>query len=808
MAEQHLDAGEGADLALEIAHLLFIDVVGYSKLLVNEQIELMQELNRIVRGTDSFRDAEANEKLIRLPTGDGMVLLFFRNPEQPVRCALQISEALRDHPEIQLRMGIHSGPVNQVVDVNDQINMAGAGINIGQRVMDCGDAGHILLSKHIAEDLSHYRHWQPHLYDLGECEVKHGVRLHLVNLHKDGLGNATSPEKLRHRKRWKQVSHVGVNPVNAPHWSNSLLIGTLLLSALALVISFSIFFRRGANTPDGSVPALPIEKGIAVLPFQNLSDDNANAYLAGGIQDDLLVNLSKIGDLKVISRTSVQQYKDKPQNVREIGQALGVTDVLEGSVRRVGDRVRVTVQLINTANDEHIWAEDYDRDATDVFALQTDLALQIASILQTKLSPNDKVRLEERPTKNGEAYLIYLQAQDGLTRAESNYGLEQIAQLYEKAIQLDPTFALAFARLSDVECTIYQATGNHASLQKARAAANEAIRLRPSLPEAHLALGYLSYRGDGDYELALKELAIAKTGLPNDPDIFLVIGSIERRQGKWAQSTAHLEKATSVNPKNAFLWANLGINYQSVHNFSAAAKAFDRGIEADRSFFVNQCLRARLDIVWKGDTRAMERLLIENRESPDPEGKVTLARFQLKRFQRKFDEAIGILSKSTVDSFSEWSVGLIFPKQFLLAEVYGRINERAKAHLCLEESRQMLENAVRESPLDASRHALLGQIYAGLGRTDEAIREGKRAVELLPESKDALDGPVMTLIMAQIYAMVGHLDSALPLLEHSLATPGGITVSLLKLDPSWDMLRSDPRFQKVIKSFSLKETKL
>jgi tetratricopeptide (TPR) repeat protein len=331
--------------------------------------------------------------------------------------------------------------------------------------------------------------------------------------------------------------------------------------------------------------------------------------------------------------------------------------------------------------------------------------------------------------------------------------------------------------------------------------------LQPTLPEAHLALGYLYYRDGGDYERALRELAIAKVGLPNDPDIFLVTGSIERRQGKWAQSTADLEKAASVNPKNASLWTNLAINYQSVHNFPAAAKAFERGVEADRTF-VNQCLRARLDIDWKGDTGSMERLLIENREHPDPEGRVTLARFQLKRFQRKYEEAIEVLSKSTFDSFSEWSVGLVFPRQILLADVYRRANEQAKARLCLEEARQVLENAVRESPLDASRHALLGQTYAGLGRTDDAIREGKRAVELLPESKDALDGPVMTLILAQIYTIVGDLDSAIPLLEHSIATPAGITVPLLKLDPNWDPLRSDPRFEKIITSFSLREGEL
>ena len=279
MAEQRLDSGQTTDLALEIAHLLFIDVVGYSKLLVNEQIELMQELNRIVRGTECFRDAEASEKLIRLPTGDGMVLLFFRSPEQPAHCAIQISEALRDHPEIQLRMGIHSGPVNQVVDVNDQINMAGAGINIGQRVMDCGDAGHILLSKHIAEDLAHYRHWQPHLYDLGECEVKHGVRLHLVNLHKDGLGNQAIPGKLKRAKRWMRTTGAAAQAEIPSRWPKFLGVIALLLSGAALIVSFSILLRRGVLTAPGNPPTLVSEKSIAVLPFQNLSSERKTPTL-------------------------------------------------------------------------------------------------------------------------------------------------------------------------------------------------------------------------------------------------------------------------------------------------------------------------------------------------------------------------------------------------------------------------------------------------------------------------------------------------------------------------------------------------
>ena len=300
MSEQGTSAGDKTDLEFEIAHLLLLDVVGYSKLLVNEQIELMQQLNRIVRETESFRRAEASRKLIRLPTGDGMALVFFRSPEEPVRCALQISEALRDRPQIQLRMGIHSGPVNQVVDVNDQINVAGAAINIAQRVMDCADAGHILLSKHVAEDLAQYQKWRPYLKDLGECEVKHGLRLHIFSLYKDGLGNSARPQKL------DSAPQVNANP-----WPRLLLIVTLLLAALAVVVSFSILLRREimgrGRSAESSVP----EKSVAVLPFENRSEEKANAYFADGIQDEILTRLSKIADLKVISRTSTRALQKR-----------------------------------------------------------------------------------------------------------------------------------------------------------------------------------------------------------------------------------------------------------------------------------------------------------------------------------------------------------------------------------------------------------------------------------------------------------------------------------------------------------------
>src|SRR2546430_732217 len=325
-----------SDLEFEIAHLLSIDVAGYSKLSNNEQIELLQELNQIVRSTECFRVAEASGKLNRVPTGDGMALLFFRSPEEPVRCALEISGALRDHPHIRLRMGVHSGPVNRITDVNDKTNFAGSGINVAQRVLDCGDAGHILLSAHLAEDLAQYRHWQPYLHDLGECEVKHGLRLHLFNLYKDGLGNPQVPAKLR-RGRRKHASRVSVRPISAPRWPRIALPVALLVSTVALVISSLIFFHRATPTttrapvPEATAAsalvAIP-EKSIAVLPFENLSDEKENAYFADGVQDEILTDLSKVADLKLISRKSVMQYKTgTKRNLREIAEDLCVAHV-------------------------------------------------------------------------------------------------------------------------------------------------------------------------------------------------------------------------------------------------------------------------------------------------------------------------------------------------------------------------------------------------------------------------------------------------------------------------------------------------
>ena len=543
------------------------------------------------------------------------------------------------------------------------------------------------------------------------------------------------------------------------------------------------------------VSAHKCDKSIAVLPFENLSDEKENAYFADGIQDDVLTNLSKIGDLKVISRTSVMPYRGKASNVREIGKTLGVGAILEGSVRRIGNRVRVNVQLINADTDEHMWAEDYDRDLTDVFAIQTDLAQQIVRELQAKLSPMEKAQIERRPTENGEAYLAFMEGHEIFYRPDKfRSNTEKAEQLFEKATQLDPNFAGAFAALARVhEWTYRDFDPTPARKERARAAAMEALRLQPNLPEAHLAMGFYYYYCERDYQGALKEFAIAKLSLPNSPEVYMAIGAIERRQGKWKESTANLEKAATLSPKDSWVLQNLGDNYYANKNFETAEKIFDRAIEAAPQSLGPRAEKANLAVAWKGDLSVMEKELTQLPAGVDPDGLVTFSRMQLLLLQRKFTDALALIKQSPQEIFHYDK-----PREFFEGAIYAFLNDKEKAVAAFERARPVAENALRESPDDASRHIILGLILAGLGQKEAAMAEGKRAVELLPESQDALEGPKMTVALAQIYAWTGESDQALQLLEHSLSIPNGVTIPFLRLDPMWDPLRSDPRFQALI----------
>jgi len=574
-----------------------------------------------------------------------------------------------------------------------------------------------------------------------------------------------------------------------------ILVGTgVIVSAVA---GFFLLPRTSARN---------IDKSIAVLPFENLSGDPDNAYFADGMQDDILTNLSKIGDLKVISRMSVMSYRGNgTRNARDIGKALGVATLLEGSVRRIGNRVRVNVQLINANNDEHIWAEDYDRDLTDVFAIQTDLAQKIVYTLQAKLSPNEKARLDRQPTQDPNAYLLFVQAHDYANQPDKFRDTSLKAeQLFEQATKLDPNFAAAFAGLSMTESWAYHSFDpTPARRDKARLAADEALRLQPDLPEGHLALGFSYYYGDRDYERALAEFEIAKRGLPNEAEAYTAIGAIQRRQGKWAESTGNFEKSAVLDPKNASILYNLGYSYLAQRNFEAAEKTFDRAITASPQSFGARALKAGVAILSRGDVTFAENQLSSIPPAFDSDGLVTWARVWLLTLQRKFSNALEVVGQFRGEILASDTTAPN-PKAFLEGLLYYYQGDKTKAQTALEHARVMVEQLIRESPDDAARHAMLGQILAALGQKDSAIAQGKRAAELQPESQDAFDGPQISARLAEIYVWVGEYDQAFRLLDHLLHTPNGITVPLLKLDPVWDPLRKDPRFQALIDKYGPK----
>jgi TolB-like protein/Tfp pilus assembly protein PilF len=781
-----MSAQAKGNLRLEIGHVLFIDIVSYSRLLISEQSELLGELNDAVRGTEHFRSAEAEGRLIRLPTGDGMALVFRNSPEEPVRCALEISQALKNHPELQVRMGIHSGPVNEVADVNERANIAGAGINFAQRVMDCGDAGHILLSKHVAEDLQHYPEWRPYLHDVGQCEVKHGETISIVNLYTAELGNPSPP-------RLKRAE----TEVRRRRRRNALLLAGSSLVIL-IVAGFLLLPRASARK---------IDKSIAVLPFENRSDDKENAYFADGIQDDVLTNLSKIGDLKVISRTSVMPYRGKASNVREIGKALGVATILEGSVRRIGNRVRVNVQLINADTDEHIWAEDYDRDLTDVFAIQTDLAKKITGELQAKLSPAEKAQMERKPTENGEAYLAFVQAQNLQCAVEDFDKLKQSEQLYERAVQLDPNFALALARSSLLQSWIVHTFDRTSERrEKARTLAEGALRLQPDLPEAHLAVGSSYYYGDNNYDAALREFEIAQRGLPNESEAYIAIGAIQRRQGKWAESTANLEKAVSLNPKDIWPLQNLAFNYQMLRNYDAANKTIDRALAVDPNALGPLEVKVKLAIAEKGDFSVAEKAFAAVKSIPmsdEQKLKTATERADVFLLERKYKEGLQE-SESLPDDLVARFPGALGGKYYLIGFARKALHDEPGAHAAFLRAKSAVEEQLKRNPDAADVHVQLAKVLAYLNEKDSAVAEAQRATELQPESKDAFGGPEIAAGVAEVHAILGDNVRVIEILDGLLARPSAVTVQGLKVNPIWDPLRNDPRFQALIDKYGAK----
>jgi len=782
------------EIQLEIAHVLFIDIVGYSKLSIKEQHGAIEELNQIVRGSEQFQKAETASRLLKIPTGDGMALVFYASPEAPAQCAVEISRTLKEHPRLQLRMGIHSGPVSGVVDVNERANLAGAGINMAQRVMDCGDARHILLSHHVAEDLREYEQWRPLLYDLGTCEVKHGVRLGISNLYDNEIGNPQLPSKLhaaeRHRARVRRAK------------------ATLALLVLgAIIAGFILLLQR----PTG--PVFPVlEKSIAVLPFDNLSRDPDNAFFTDGVQDEILTDLAKIADLKVISRTSVMQYKSGvARNLREIGQQLGVAHLLEGSVQRSANKVRVNAQLIDARTDAHLWAQTYDRDLADVFGIQSEIAKTIADQLQAKLSANEKNAIDRAPTADVTAFDLYSRAKTllfstSLSAVARKRELDTV-DLLNQAVARDPSFFPAYCLLAFTHDQLYFIGGDHtpARLALAEAAIDAAFRLRADAGEAHLARAENLYRGYLDYDGALAELEIARRTLPNDPHVFELTGYIARRKGNDEEGLRNLERALDLDPRNFSTLQQIALSYYSLRRYRETAAVLDRAIAIKPDDIETRVIRALLELDWKADPRPLHQA-IDAVLAKDPADVKTVADAWLTCALAERDAAAATNAMIALTDGHVGNDAVHLSLHWVDGVIARMMKEEAKAQAAFQAARIEQEKIVQTQPNYAPALCVLGLIDAGLGRKEDALREGRRAIDLLPVQKDSVNGPHMIEYFAMNAAWLGEKDLACDLLAKAEQLPGygTMTYGQLKLMPYWDALRGDPCFEKILASLAPK----
>jgi TolB-like protein/class 3 adenylate cyclase/Tfp pilus assembly protein PilF len=773
LADIEMAADVKKQIQLEIAHALFIDIVGYAKLSINEEQAAVDELTQIVRSTEQFQKAEAAERLIKIPTGDGMALVFYTSPEAPVRCAMQISRALKEHPRLHIRMGIHSGPVSGVVDVTGRTNLAGAGLNLAQRVMKCGDAGHILLSKRVAEDLSEFQEWRPLLHDLGTCEVKHGTQVTIVNLWSDDVGNRQLPQKLQTFR--KQRARL--------HWAEA-----------AAALARKVFRQLFSSSP---------EKSIAVLPFENLSRDPDNAYFADGIQQEILTRLAKIAELKVISRTSTQQYQSKLHNLSEIAKQLGVANILEGSVQKAADQVRVNVQLINVQTDFHLWAETYDRKLTDIFGVESEIAKGIAESLQAKLTGREEQALAVKPTNNPEAYDAYLRGQAFEASWDPLSFLGKAIGFYERAVRLDPNFALAWARLSYANAYSYFNSDHSAARRDAaKDALENAQKLQPNSPETLLALGYYQYWLLRDYGPAKTTFGRVSKMLPGSSEVPKALGAIARREGRWDQSTAYFEQALALDPRNVELLFAAADTYSMLRQFSAALRFYDRALDITPN---HQDVMAAKACTYQaqGNLQEAARFLSEINSQTPSEISIVIKITQL-RLERNLAEAVRILqARQTQFHFaSDYEKAI---DEVVVAFTQRVAGDTAGAKVIAEKARNTLELLRKRQPENALLARFLSLANAALGEKHLALKDADRAIMLLPRAKDQVAGPSFEENLALIQTIVGENKGAILTLTGLLQLPYGasiyvktpVTPALLRLDPIWDPLRADPAFQKL-----------
>jgi TolB-like protein/Flp pilus assembly protein TadD len=563
-----------------------------------------------------------------------------------------------------------------------------------------------------------------------------------------------------------------------------------------------------AQTP--SAAAIPA-KSIAVLPFENLSDDPENAYFADGVHDDILSSLAKISDLKVISRTSVRQYKEGARNLREIAQALGVAHILEGTVRRAGNRVRVNAELINAQTDAHIWADTFDRELTNLFALQSELAERITEALRANLSARERASMQIHPTNDLAAYELFLRARDlfrwsGVGDPVENG--EKALRLIDQAVARDPQFALAYCLGSRLNAELYWfGHQSRARLTNAKAAADVALRLQPDLGDAHLALAFFHYYGYRDYKRARTEIEIAQRATPNDAEVWDGAGAVGRREGRWDEAIANFEKARYLDPRNFSVISNLAETLIAMRRYAEAQHAIDNALLVNPNAHLFSIARASIDLRKSGNTAPLRAALRAIPRDFDPGGAVATVGIRLSLMESDSAQAARILAASAHERLTDSGYGgtavmidgYTFPNGWyegLVARANGNIDTAQHA---FEEAGRVVEVDLAQWPEDVKAIMMLALIHAALGRKEDALRGGRRAIELLPISKDAYDGPLLATNLAAIYAQVGERDLALEQLATLVEVPNGPTPGTLRVEPEWNPLRGDPRFQELCK---------
>jgi len=665
---------------------------------------------------------------------------------------------------------------------------------MAQRVMDCGDAGHILVSKHVAEDLEQYDHWQSCLHELGECEVKHGVRVHLFNLYTDDVGNSELPEK------FKSSAAATIPPARQNRRS------LLLLAATGLVVAGLIAFWFTRKNAGPAATAAP-EKSIAVLPFENLSSDKENAYFADGIQDEILTRLSKIADLKVISRTSTQHYKSAPENLPEIAKQLAVAHILEGSVQKSGDAVRVNVQLIKAANDSHLWADTYDRKLTDIFSVESEVAKAIADQLQAKLSGREKEVIAAKPTENPEAYDAYLRGLAYTLKASAAAAANSLAaqKYFREAVRSDPKFALSWALLSIVDAGGY-ITANlqptAALREEARQAAETALTLQPKLGEAVLSKGYYHYACLKDYDTAVRYFEQARQLLPNSSRIPESLGYVARRRGEWDRSESYFAEAERLDPRSVSLLTQSAVTYVALRRFPEALRELDQVLDIvpdDVDTLANKASIAQAE----GDLSRASALLAPLPLTADNRLALRIKIYQA-ILERHTTELVPRLKE--VWAKSDPAIGYINPEQhFWLGWAQEVAGDHAAAQETWRQVRSEQESFLKEQPENYRLTGDLALTDVALGDKAAALTLAERAVAAIPIEKDAQAGPNLLEIFARVAASTGDADHAIIALQKllsipyfsPLAAPSPLTPALLRLDPMFDPLRNDPRFQKL-----------